>query len=111
MDAAPASRQELSWFSVGFEKVWDPAFRLQVLDRTHADRASLERFIAKSYAKTYGAHVTHYADQLVGLRDASGAWTAGLGYTLAAQERLFVEQYLDQRIEDEIASILNVTIE
>src|SRR5512132_4000525 len=103
MDSAPAKRQELPWFSVGFEKVRDPASRLQILDRTHPHRASLEDFIAENYAKAYGARVTHYADYLVGLRNASGAWTAGLGYTPAAQEPLFVEQYLDQRVEDEIA--------
>jgi thermostable hemolysin len=111
MDAAPARREKLPWFSVGIEKARDAAFRLQILDRAHADRASLEAFIAESYAKIYGARLTHYADHLVGLRDAAGAWTAGLGYTPATQAPLFIEQYLDQRVEDEIASILNVGIE
>ena len=111
MRAAPPKRQELPWFSVKFAEMTNPAFRLQVLDREHPDRASLERFIAESYAKAYGAHVTHYADYLVGLRNASGAWTAGLGYTSAGRDPLFVEQYLDQPAEDAIGSILSVPVE
>jgi hypothetical protein len=101
----------LPWFSVKFAEMTDPAFRLEVVDRAHAHRAGLERFIAGSYEKAYGAHVTHYADYLVGLRNASGAWAAGLGYTPTGREPLFIEQYLDQPVEDAIGSILSVPVE
>jgi len=111
MRAAPSKRPELPWFSVKFAEMADPAFRLQVVDRAHADRASLEHFIAENYEKAYAAHVTHYARHLVGLRNAGGAWTAGLGYTPAGRDALFVEQYLDQPAEDVIASILSVPVE
>ena len=83
---------------------------MEILKRGHADRAGLEAYIAESYAKAYGASIAHYADQLVGVRGADGAWLAGLGYTLAGRGRLFVEQYLDERVEDAIGSVLNVPI-
>ena len=83
---------------------------MEILKRGHADRASLEAFIAESYARAYGASIGYYADHLVGVRDRDRAWQAGLGYTLAADQRLFVEQYLDEPVEDAIGSILNVPI-
>jgi hypothetical protein len=84
---------------------------MEILKRGHADRAGLEAFIAASYARTYGASIAHYAEHLVGLRDVEGTWQAGLGYTLAGHQRLFIEQYLDEPVEDAIGSILSVPIE
>jgi hypothetical protein len=88
----------------------DFAPRFQVLHPDHPDRVGLQRFIAERYAANYGARIGHYAELLVGLRDVEGAWAAGLGYTLAGRDRLFVEQYLDQPVEDAISSKLDVLV-
>ena len=84
---------------------------MDILWRGDADRASLESFIAHSYVRAYGARITHYADQLVGLRGTDGTWLAGLGYTFAGSERLFIEQYLDEPVEEAIGSMLSVRVE
>ena len=88
-----------------------PAARFAILDRTHAERPGLERFIAESYARLYGARITHYAEHLVGLRDSGGDWLAGLGYTFAGRDPLFVEQYLDCPIVDAMGARLGLAID
>lgn len=66
-------------------------------------RAELERFIAERFRKMHGAHISHFCENLLGLRDERGAWRAAAGYTPAAGERLFLEQYLDRPIEEALA--------
>jgi hypothetical protein len=66
-------------------------------------RAELERFIAERFRKMHGAHLSHFCANLLGLRDERGAWRAAAGYTPAAGERLFLEQYLDRPIEEALA--------
>ncbi len=83
---------------------------LEVLPPDHPDRQSLQAFIAAAYRRIYGARVEHFARQLVGLRNSAGGWSAGLGYTLARPDALFVEHYLDRPVEHEIASRLGIAI-
>lgn len=84
---------------------------LQVVARGDPRRAGLERFVARSFARAYDAHIEHFAEMLVGVADAQGAWSAGVGYTPAGSTPLFVEQYLDVPIEQAIAARLGVRIE
>lgn len=84
---------------------------LTIVDRAGANRRSLERFIAGRYALTYGARIEHFADQLVGLTDAEGRWTAAVGFTPAHSAPLFIEQYLDMPIEQAIAERLGVDVD
>jgi hypothetical protein len=83
---------------------------LHVLAPDDAERPSLQRFIAEVYFRTYGARLHHFARQLVGLRRAQGGWSAGVGYTLAGREPLFLEQYLNRPAESEIAARLGVSV-
>jgi hypothetical protein len=62
-------------------------------------RRELEAFIAASFLDSYGAEVSHFCDVLLGCRDGDGRWVAALGYTLAADGPVFLEQYLDAPIE------------
>jgi hypothetical protein len=80
--------------------------RLSTVGRHDCARSSLERFIAERYAGVYGAHIDHFAEHLVGLRDAARGWSAAVGYTLAGASPLFLEQYLDQPIEAAIEQAL-----
>jgi hypothetical protein len=72
----------------------------ELITREHPARLALERFIGDGYLRAYGARVVHFADVLIGLSGASGQWVGGVGYTLAGREPLFVEQYVDQSIEE-----------
>lgn len=63
------------------------------------ERAELERFITERFRDVHGARISHFCDQLLGVRAAAGAWQAGAGYTAAASARLFLEQYLDAPVE------------
>ena len=73
-----------------------------LIGRTAPERVDLERFITERYASTYGARVRQFAEQLVGFRNAEGAWVAALGYTRAGNAPLFAEQYLDRPVEETI---------
>jgi hypothetical protein len=67
-------------------------------------RASLEAFIAQSFHAAYGAILSHFCDTLLGSRDGGGQWIAALGYSLAQDGPLFLEQYLDEPLEHAIAT-------
>jgi len=77
---------------------------LECFERDDPGRAELEAFIAAAFLKNYGARIAHFSDTLVGCRDADGAWTAALGYSLAGAHPLFLEHYLDGPIEAEIGA-------
>lgn len=69
-----------------------------------AGRASLEAFIAQAFLEAYGARLSHFCDVLLGCRDGAGKWIAALGYSLAADGPLFLEQYLDVPLEEAIGA-------
>lgn len=62
-------------------------------------RREVEAFIAAVFKQVYCAEVSHFMPQLVALRDASGVLMAAFGLRNAGSERLFLEQYLDEPIE------------
>jgi hypothetical protein len=62
-------------------------------------RREVEAFIAAVFKQVYGAEVSHFMPQLVALRDASGILMAVFGLHNAALGDLFLEQYLDEPIE------------
>ena len=80
------------------------ALRIERVDAGHADRASLQAYIAATFLASYGAEVNHFCDHLLGCRDEDGCWLAALGFTFARDGDAFLEQYLDAPLELEIAS-------
>lgn len=82
------------------------ALDVESIARGSLQRASLEAFIAHSFQRVYGATLTHFSDTLLGCRDGQGRWIAGVGYSLAANGALFLEQYLDGPIEAAIGDQL-----
>jgi hypothetical protein len=74
-------------------------------------RDEVEAFIAASFRATYGAHVDHFGDILLGVRDSDGRWTAALSYTPAAGGPLFLEQYLDLPVEAAIGAHARAPVE
>jgi hypothetical protein len=90
---APVARAAArSSYEVEYVRAGDPA------------RASLEAFIARSFQASYGADLSHFCDTLLGARDASGQWIAALGYSLGEDGALFLEQYLDEPLEQLIGN-------
>jgi phosphoglycolate phosphatase-like HAD superfamily hydrolase len=77
--------------------------RLEPIHPTHPLRTQCERFIATRFHRAYGAEVTHFSPQLLGVRDALERWHAAAGYAPADGRRLFLEQYLDAPIEKILA--------
>ncbi len=87
-----------------------PTLELELLGPDHPDRSSLQRFIADAYWLSYGARIHHFAQCLVGLRRGNGEWSAGLGYSLAGDDALFIEHYLDEPVEAVIGERLQVPV-
>lgn len=72
------------------------------LQRQLADepqRAALESFIQQRFLEAHGAEVRQFMPELWGLRGPDGELCAAAGVRLAAEQRLFLEQYLDAPIE------------
>lgn len=63
------------------------------------DRQIVEDFIIGIYARAYGARIGVHYPVLMSVRDEDGKILAALGFRYAAQEALFLEQYLAQPIE------------
>ena len=85
-------------------------YDIDAYPRAHPRRESLERFIADGYARAYGARVAHFADVLVGLSRGRHHWVGGVGYTIAGQEPLFIEQYVDAPIEQALSHAVGNSI-
>ena len=65
-------------------------------------RVALHDFITSEFLQHYGAHVKTFMPWLLGL-STDNALVGVAGLRPAAEEPLFIEQYLDRRIEAEIA--------
>lgn len=88
-----------------------PDYAVHYVGAGDPERAALEAFIAAAFLKSYGAELSHFCDTLLGCRDEHGQWIAALGYSLAADGPLFLEQYLDAPLEQEIGARAGHAIE
>lgn len=70
-----------------------------LVERDAPCRREVEAFIAEVFKRVYGAEVHLFMPQLVALRDANGVLMAAFGLRNAGREKLFLEQYLDEPIE------------
>lgn len=78
----------------------EPGSALCLVETDDDARAGIEAFIARVYARRYGARVTQFAPCLAGLRDPlSGQWLAAAGFRRADEAPLFLERYLDAPVE------------
>ena len=74
---------------------------LSLVEPDDEGREEIEAFIARVYARRYGARVSQFAPCLAGLRDPlSGQWLAAAGFRRADQAPLFLERYLDAPVEE-----------
>jgi hypothetical protein len=67
-------------------------------------RSETEAFIAAVFARTHAARIRSFMPLLLGLRDRGGRLIAACGLRAAAHAPLFLEHYLDHRIERALAA-------
>lgn len=73
------------------------------MDAVHSTRrARLETCIARKFDSQYGAKIQHFLPYLLSLNDSTQL-DAVVGIRLAAESPLFLEQYLNTRIEQSIS--------
>lgn len=78
--------------------------RFSVLPEGGPGRAEAETFIARTFARHYAARIAHFMPELVALL-RNGHIEAAAGCRSAAQDTLFLEQYLDAPIEARISQL------
>ena len=72
---------------------------LELIQAGDGERAALEAFIGRVFARAYGARVKQFLPRLIGLRGPGGRLLAALGMRGGASGDLFLEQYLDAPVE------------
>lgn len=72
---------------------------LELIHAGDRERAALEAFIGRVFARAYGARVNQYLPRLIGLSGPGGRLVAALGMRGGASGALFLEQYLDAPVE------------
>lgn len=70
-----------------------------------ARRAEFEHFIAACFAEHYGARLRQFMPCLLGLEDEAGQLQAVAGLRVAGPERLFLERYLPELLEQRMARL------
>ena len=84
-----------------------PATRL--VTGRHAERLELERYIHDRFAREYGADINKYMPYLIQYGSALERYAA-VGFRSAGEARLFLETYLSQPVEAELARIADLTV-
>jgi hypothetical protein len=78
--------------------------------RDAADRAEIEQFISGVFFHACGARVKTFLPTLMSLRDLEGKLIAACGIRNAGAERLFLENYMDQPIEQLLSEKVGSTV-
>jgi len=75
------------------------------------DRAELEQFIGAVFRQAYGAEIKHFMPYLMSLRDMDEQLIAVCGLRSAGIEKLFLETYLDQPIENVLSEYAGASVQ
>ena len=68
----------------------------------NGDRAEVESFVRETFALAYGASVRSFMPRLLAVCRKDGDLLAAFGVRSARDEKLFLENYLDQPVEQAI---------
>ena len=85
-------------------------FTVHFSGRDAADRAEVEQFIAAVFFQVCGAKVRFFLPTLMSLRDLDGKLIAACGIRNAGKERLYLENYLDQPVEQVLSERVGSTV-
>lgn len=83
-------------------KVEQPVRQLHCYTAHTPGRRVVETYIAEAFHEQYGARIDHFLPVLLTI-ESNGAIEAALGIRFGESETLFVEHYLDQSIDAELA--------
>jgi hypothetical protein len=100
-DPVPPSRRERRILSSSIIRFDDPR---------QAERRRVERFIETAYADAYGSCIAAHYPTLMSVQDEAGVIYAVVGFRPAAEERLFLEQYLTAPVEDVLGRAIGATV-
>ncbi len=78
----------------------------EILDQDHPEREQAIAFVSQVFQRAYGADVQHFMPTLMRVYDKHEQYKAVMGYRDAAHERLFLESYLDEPVEQSISRYL-----
>ena len=81
---------------------------LIVCDRDGIHRNDIEQLIRARFAEAHGASICSFMPTMFGMRNDSGRLCSVTGFRSAAQESLFLEQYLAEPIEAAIARVCGI---
>jgi hypothetical protein len=87
-----------------------PFFKLDTIAPASPCREAAERFIADAFLDKHGARVRQFLPELVGLQNRGGGLRAVAGYRSAGTGRLFLEQYLANPVEQDLADHAGVPV-
>ncbi len=89
------------------DSAWRPSGLAPWQTRIHsdgtADRRDAEAYLEETYARTFDGRIRGHFPNLMSVRDAGGAVQAAVGFRFADEGPLFLEQYLDEPVEQAIA--------
>lgn len=83
---------------------------ISVSRRCDPGRAEAEALIEKVYARKYGASISRHYPSLMSVHGAGGAVLAAVGFRAAADESLFLENYLDEPIESALSKAADAPV-
>lgn len=86
-------------------------FDVRLSGRDAADRAEIEQFIHGIFYQVCGAKVRFFLPTLISLRDQDGKLLAACGIHNAGVERLFLENYTDQPVEQVLSEKVGEPVE
>lgn len=85
-------------------------FHLNPIAPASPCRVAAEGFIADAFLEKHGARIHEFLPELVGLQNRTGDLRAVAGYRSAATGSLFLEQYLADPVEKDLAAHLGAPV-
>ncbi len=85
--------------------------KIKVVSLGDSKRSLVEAFIKDIFRKHHGAELDHFAPSLLAIFNSQNEVEAALGYRLAKDQALFLENYLDQSIESLVSHYLGHKVE
>lgn len=82
---------------------------VQLVKGDHPERVGLEQYIHDRFAREHGANINKYMPFLIKY-NIDAETCAAVGFRSASHQSLFLETYLDQPIEKELADITHLEI-
>ncbi len=84
---------------------------IKVVHKGQSGWEEATQVVAETFARTYGAQLKHFMPHFIRVSDRRGECRAVLGYRDAESEKLFLEVYLDEPIEQAITRYLGYPVD